>query len=288
MAPLPVAPRAAAQMAGALLVDTHTHLTDRRYADDLSAVMGRAREAGLVAMVVVGYDIASSEAAVRVAAQHPDVWATVGIHPHHATSVNAGAMKRLEQLAAEPRVVGIGECGLDFYRNLSPAARQREAFAAQLDLAAARGLPVVVHSREAMPATLDLLARRRPPRGVMHCFDGTATDALASVALGLYISCAGPLTYRKDTTLAHAIAAVPDERIIVETDCPYLSPAGHRGERNEPAHVQLVAEAAARARDVGFEEMAHQTTRNAVRLFDLPGVLEESSGAAAARTGPAA
>jgi TatD DNase family protein len=276
MAAPPEAPRVAAQSAGARLIDTHTHLTDRRFAGDLAAVVQRARDAGLVGMVVVGYDLASSEAAVTLASQHPDVWATVGIHPHHATAVNAGTLKRLEQLAASPRVVGIGECGLDYYRNLSPAAKQREAFAVQLDLAAERSLPVVVHSRDAMPATLDILGRHRLPRGgVMHCFDGTAEDARASLAFGLYVSCAGPLTYRKDATLARAIAAVADDRIVVETDCPYLSPAGHRGERNEPALVRLVADAAARARGVGFEEMARQTTRNAVRLFDLPLALEQ-------------
>jgi TatD DNase family protein len=271
------------------LVDTHAHLTDRRYAGDLAAVLGRARAAGVGAIVVVGYDLASSRAAVDLASRHDHLWAAVGIHPHDARDAGEAALAEIEALAAGPRVVAIGECGLDFYRHLSPPADQERAFAAQLDLAARLDLPVVVHSREAMAETLEILARHPlPAGGVMHCFDGTAADARRAVELGFYLSCAGPLTYRRDPTLAQALAAAPLERLVVETDCPYLSPAGHRGERNEPANVSAVAAALARVRGLDEDAVARATTRNAAALFRtaaLAGALEPAGPPAAAASG---
>ena len=252
------------------LVDTHAHLTDRRYARDVEETLDRARGVGVIAFVVVGYDVASSAAAVALAERHTDVWAGVGMHPHHAKDATAATLVEIEQLARAARVVAIGECGLDFYRNLSSPDRQREALEAQLALAAGLDLPVVIHSRDAMEETLDVLARYAPARGgVMHCFDGTAADATRTCALGMHVSFAGPITYRKDGTLRAAAATVPQERVLVETDCPYLAPAAHRGERNEPAYVRETAEAVALARGVRFEEMARQTTANAQRLFRL-------------------
>ena len=164
-------------------------------------MLERARAAGVGGIVVSGYDLASSRAAVELAARHEDVWATVGIHPHDARFATPQALAEVERLARRPRVVAIGECGLDFYRDLSPRDVQARAFEAQLELAAALDLPVVVHSREAMPETLHTLARARlPAGGVLHCFDGDAEDARQAVSLGLYLSAAGPLTYRRDLT----------------------------------------------------------------------------------------
>jgi TatD DNase family protein len=252
------------------LIDTHAHLTDRRYADDLDETLDRARAAGVVAFVVVGYDVASSAASVDLAERYQDVWAAVGLHPHNAKGATPAVLKELERLSDSPRVVAIGECGLDYYRDLSPRSAQQSAFEAQLALAAERKLPVVVHSRDAMEETLATLQAHAPTvAGVMHCFDGNGSDAIRTCALGLHVSFAGPITYRKDGTLRSAAAAVPAERLLVETDCPYLSPDGHRGERNEPAYVRGMAEAVARARDVRFEEMARQTTLNAQRLFQI-------------------
>ena len=255
---------------GAPLVDTHAHLTDRRFARDVAETLDRARDAGVIACVVVGYDLASSAAAIALAAQHDDVWAAVGLHPHHAKDATPEVLAELERLSGAPRVVAIGECGLDYFRNLSPAAEQRAALEAQLDLARRRELPVVIHSRDAMGEALEVLARHALPRGgVMHCFDGTADEATRTCALGFYVSFAGPITYRKDSTLRQAAAAAPAERVLVETDCPYLAPGAHRGERNEPGYVRETVEAVARARGVGFREMARQTTANAQRLFGL-------------------
>ncbi|MDQ3700420.1 MAG: TatD family hydrolase [Chloroflexota bacterium] len=276
----PVAPPAAPS---APLVDTHVHLTDRRYAGDLDAVLARAREAGVRAMVVVGYDLPSSREAVGLASRYPELWAAVGIHPHGARNASPAALADLESLAESPKVVAIGECGLDFYRDLSPRDAQREAFLAQLYLAQRRRLPVVVHSREAMPLTLELLMKQALlDGGVMHCFDGTTDDGQRAIDLGLYLSCAGPLTYRRDPTLAQALAAAPLERLVVETDCPYLSPHGHRGERNEPAHVREVAAALARTRGLRLTEVAAATTANAARLFCTPALATAADGRVAA------
>jgi TatD DNase family protein len=255
----------------ALLVDTHAHLTDRRYAGDLDAVLARAGAAGVGAIVVVGYDLPSSRAAVALAGRYATLWAAVGIHPHDAREAPPAALEELAALAARPRVVAIGECGLDFYRDRSPRAAQRRAFAAQLDLAARLSLPVVVHSREAMTETLDTLEGHPLPAGaVLHCFDGTPDDARRAAARGLYLSFAGPLTYRRDPTLRAAAEAAPLERLLVETDCPYLSPAGQRGQRNEPANVRAVAAALARARGLDLPAIARATTANAAALFRTP------------------
>ena len=257
-------------MSEAPLVDTHAHLTDRRFSGDLDETLDRARAAGVTAFVVVGYDLASSKASVALSERHDDIWAAVGLHPHNAKDGTPALLGELEQLSRASRVVAIGECGLDYYRTLSPREKQREVFEAQLELARSRALPVVVHSREAMEESLEVLAAHVPARGgVMHCFDGTADDARRTCDLGLYVSFAGPITYRKDSTLRDAARATPLERLLVETDCPYLAPDGHRGARNEPAYVLRMAEAVARARDVRFEEMARHTTANAQRLFGL-------------------
>lgn len=268
MAAPPVAPREAPAVA---LVDTHTHLNDRRFAGDLDAVIERARAAGVGAMVVVGYDLVSSRRAVQLAQRYSPLWAAVGIHPHEARFATPAALAEIEALASEPKVIAIGECGLDFYRTLSPPAAQRAAFEAQLALAARRGLPVIVHSRAAVSEALDLLAALCPaPAGVLHCFDGTLEQAMRAIGLGFWISCAGPLTYRRDPALAGVIACVPLERLVIETDCPWLSPAGHRGERNEPAYLTLVAQAVSRVRGLPVEVVAQCTRRNAAALFRTP------------------
>mgnify|MGYP006267119327 FL=1 len=251
-------------------IDSHTHLTDPAYAADLPEVLARARGAGVVAFIAVGYDLRSSEAAITFASKHADVWATVGIHPNCSEPVTDGSFQRLEELAGMPRVVAIGECGLDFFRDRAPADRQRVAFQTQLAIAAARGLPVVVHSRDAMAETLEVMTGASlKAGGVMHCFDGTVEDAARAVSIGLWVSVAGPITYRKDLTLAAAIASVPPERLLIETDCPYLGPVGFRGQRNEPARVALIAESVAKVRGVTADRIGAETTAAASALFGI-------------------
>jgi TatD DNase family protein len=264
----PVAPREAPRLP---LVDTHAHLNDRRFMADVDAVVARARAAGVGAMVVVGYDLPTSRRAVALAQQYPCLWATVGLHPHYASACSPSILSELAALAQEPRVVAIGECGLDYYRNLSPRSQQVQAFEAQLSLANRLGLPVVVHSRQAMSETLQTLSRTPPAAGgVLHCFDGALRDAEQAMDLGLFISCAGNITYRPGPELIRALESVPAGRVVIETDCPWLSPQGHRGERNEPAHLALVAQALAQIRRVDARALAAQTSENAARLFRTP------------------
>lgn len=259
----------------AALVDTHAHLTARAFAPDRTSVLERARQAGVRRVVVVGYDLPSSRAAAQLAERHPMLIATVGIHPHHAEAADDATLAELRELAVRPRVVAIGETGLDFYRRLAPADRQRFAFRRQLELAVEANLPVVVHSRDAVPDALGMIEQAHLLRGaVLHCFDGGVAEAQRAAELGLHLSYAGTLTYRTDPDLAATAAAVPPDRVVVETDAPYLTPQPWRGQRNEPAYVRAVAERLAEIWGTSYEDVAATTTANAVRLFGLEAVPE--------------
>lgn len=253
-----------------MLVDTHAHLMDTAYADDLPAVLERAAAAGVVAMVCVGYDEASSIAAVALAERYPQIVAAVGIHPNSAGEAGPGAFDRVRQLARHPRVVGIGETGLDTYRKRTPLATQREWFRRHLDLAAERGLPVIVHNREADEEVAPLLAdwvRATGGTGVLHCFAGGDAMLDAGLEAGFTISFAGPITYKSAAALAERARRVPLNRVVVETDCPYLPPHPHRGRRNEPSYLRLTAARLAELLGVAPDALATATTANARRLF---------------------
>jgi TatD DNase family protein len=252
------------------LVDTHAHLMDPAFAADLPAVLERAAAAGVTAIICVGYDLASSRAAVALAAQWPQLWATVGIHPNYLSAAPAGWRAELAELARAPRVVAIGETGLDYYRDYTPPPQQRAGFEEQLALAATLDLPVVVHCRDAEADVLAAIQQHARPSGgsgVLHCFSGSAATMRAAVAAGYYISFAGPLTFKTAEPLRAVAAQVPRDRLLVETDAPYLSPVPYRGQRNEPAHVRLTAERLAVLHGLSLAELAAQTTRNAHRLF---------------------
>lgn len=262
-----------------MLVDTHAHLMDPAFAKDLPAVLDRAAAAGVVAMVCVGYDEASSEAAVTLAEQHPQLLAAVGIHPSSSGAARSGAFARIEELSRHPRVVGIGETGLDTFRKRTPPAVQREWFLRHLDLAARRDLPVIVHNREADaevgPILLDW-ARTTRGRGVLHCFSGDDNMLAAGLQAGFTVSIAGPLTYKNAGGLPGRAQRVPLDRLVVETDCPYLPPHPHRGQRNEPAHIRLTAIRLAELHDIPIEVLERATTANAARLFPALAVLTQS------------
>ena len=253
-----------------MLVDTHAHLMDPAFASDLPAVLDRAAAAGVVAMVCVGYDEASSVAAVALAEQYPQLLAAVGIHPNASGSARPGAFEHIEKLAQHPRVVGIGETGLDNYRKRTPPAVQREWFQRHLDLAARRNLPVIVHNRDADaevgPILLDW-ARSSGGRGVLHCFSGDDQMLAAGLEAGFMVSIAGPLTYKNAGGLPGRAQRVPLDRLVVETDCPYLPPHPHRGQRNEPALVRLTATRLAELHGVPVEQLEQATSENARRLF---------------------
>jgi TatD DNase family protein len=261
------------------LFDTHAHLQDPAFADDLEPVLARAFEAGVTGIALCGYDMPSNHAALALAEQHPMLSPTVGIHPHDAKDMTPAMFAELESLAALPQVVGIGELGLDFYRDHSPHDVQRRVLDDQLGLAARLGKPVCVHSRGAEDEIYDHLsayARKAlslrsagRPVGVMHCFGGTLEQAERYVGLGFLVSIACTITYPKNDEARRIAAELPLDTIVVETDSPYLPPQPIRGQRNEPAHVLAAADAVAAARGLPLEVVARATTENACRLFAL-------------------
>ncbi len=260
----------------ALLVDTHAHIQDEQFAQDLDAVLARAAEAGVGDIVCVGYDLASSHAAVAIAERYEQVVATVGVHPNSAAQAERGDFAAIERLARHPRVVGIGETGLDNYRTFTEPRVQREWLALHLALAAELGLPVVVHCRDAEAETAEALtswaatlARRARPPGVLHCYAWDEQLGNRCLEVGFLVSFAGPLTFKREGHLVEAARRTPSERIVVETDAPYLAPVPRRGRRNEPALVRLTFERLAEIRGADPTEFANQIAQNAQRLFGL-------------------
>lgn len=252
-----------------VLFDTHTHLNVEAYAADRPAVLERARQAGVREMLVVGFDLESSRAAAALAVEE-GLYAAVGIQPHYAGETGRGELEQLRRLAQEPGVVALGEMGLDYYRDRALRPEQQRLFREQLALARELGLPVVIHSREAADDTLTILQEAgRELGGVMHCYSGTLEQAQQFLALGLYISIAGPVTYPKAAKTWEVAAHVPLERLLIETDCPWLTPQRHRGRRNEPAYVREVAERIAELRGLALDEIAAASTRNARVLFSI-------------------
>jgi TatD DNase family protein len=249
---------------------------DPGLAADLDGVLARARQAGVETLVCVGYDLASSRAAVALSERFPQVVATVGVHPNYAGQAAEGDFAEVADLASHPRVVGIGETGLDFFRQFTPPSVQRAWLDRHLDLGMARGLPVVVHCRDAADEVGDALvawAARLPPRerppGVLHCYGGDERLGERCLEVGFLVSFAGPLTYKRDGPLVAAARRIPADRIVIETDAPYLAPAPRRGGRNEPALLRLTFERLAQIRAADPHALAAQTTRNAARLFGL-------------------
>jgi TatD DNase family protein len=235
-------------------------------------MLARARESGVRRMLTIGTDIETSRASIALAAREADVWATVGFHPHEASQADAAALGVIERLAAEPRVVAVGEIGLDYFRNLSPREDQHRAFRALIGIARRAGKPVVVHCRDAHDDVLAILAEERVAdvRGIMHCFSGDVAIARRCLDLGLSISLAGPVTYPNARALPEVARFVPGDRLVVETDCPFLPPQGYRGKRNEPAYLAITAARVAELRGESIETLAERTTANACALLGLP------------------
>ncbi|MFB0516698.1 MAG: TatD family hydrolase [Candidatus Neomarinimicrobiota bacterium] len=256
------------------LIDTHAHLFAEDYQDNLEEVLQRAADAGVAAVICVGLDLPTSRQAVAIAERYPQVWAAVGVHPHDARDAPPEILKRLESLAVHHKVVAIGETGLDYYRDLSPRAVQRALFQGQLELARSLGLPVIVHNRRADDDILATINTVGYPQGVLHCFSSSPEFARQAIELGLYISFTGTVTFGKSRNAA-VLEQIGLERVMVETDSPYLAPVPHRGKTNEPAFVRLVAERVAAICGLPLEEVARITTANAKRLFSR---LNVSSG----------
>jgi TatD DNase family protein len=256
------------------IIDSHCHLDFEEYGADRPATLARAREAGVVTMVCIGSgrDLRSARAAVALAGEEPDVFATVGIHPHDVSGMSAADWEELHQLVRAPRVVGVGETGLDYHYDHSPRAEQRDAFRRFVRLSRASGHPVVCHVREAHDDARTILREEGVPErgGVIHCFTGGPGDAQAYLELGLYLSFSGIVTFKNAGPIREAAALCPLERMMVETDAPFLAPLPHRGKRNEPAYIVHTLEQLAAVKQLPRDELAAATAANARALFRLP------------------
>ena len=250
-------------------IDSHAHLDDRAFDKDRAAVITRCAEAS-IGILAVGSSLRSSRESIQLARRHRNMWATVGVHPHNAKTVDPAALSELRDMARDDLVVGIGEIGLDYYRDLSPRDQQRDAFKRQLELAIELELPICLHNRESTDDFLAILSETSAShRGVVHSFLGDGALAEQFLALGLHLGIGGPLTFPKNYVLRETVKRVPMDRILLETDCPYLTPVPYRGRRNEPIYVQYVAEEIAGLKGTSPEAVAEQAVANTQRLFGL-------------------
>jgi TatD DNase family protein len=253
-----------------VFVDTHAHLQWKSFDGDREYVLVRAREKGVVRIVNIGFDVAGSVKGVELAEKHEGLFATVGIHPHNASTLNEETVDTLRELSTNPQVVGIGEIGLDYYRNLAPKNVQRKAFEVQLALAEELKLPVIIHDREAHDDVLQtLLGFKGKVKGVMHCFSGSKELAQRCIDLGFFISFAGNVTYPKACGLQEIAEWIDLKKMLLETDCPFLAPQEMRGKRNEPSFLPLLAEKVANLKRMSLDDLAEITTRNAEEILKL-------------------
>ena len=251
------------------LFDTHTHLLDERFSEDRETVLAKLAEQGIEYIVECSPDIAGSIRAAALAKEHHAVYAAVGIHPHSAQEWDERSKEVLRSLSKEQKVVAIGEIGLDYHYDFSPREAQKTAFTQQIELAMELDLPIVVHSREATLDTMTILKQYPGLRGEMHCFSGSAQTARELVDMGFYIAFGGALTFKNARKTIEAAQAVPMERLLLETDCPYMTPVPLRGKRNEPAYVRYVAEKMAEVKGMDAQEVARKTLENAKRFFGI-------------------
>ena len=251
------------------LIDTHAHLNDPKFSHDLPDVISRAEDAGVGRIIVCGYDIKTSRTAVDLASRYESIHATVGVYPHDSKTFDDKSLAVLADLSTYAKVLAIGEIGLDFHYDFSPRPDQFAAFEAQIELAGSLDLPIVIHSRESNPEVMQVLRGRLAniKAGVFHCFSGDEDFAREVLDAGFHIGVDGPITYQASEKLRRVVAMCPDDRLLIETDCPYLTPIPHRGKRNEPAYVRYVAEEVARVKGTTIQIVAEQTSRNARALF---------------------
>ncbi|MFH1191414.1 MAG: TatD family hydrolase [Candidatus Omnitrophota bacterium] len=253
-----------------MLIDTHCHLDFPPFDPDRDAVIQRAKEAGIFYFINIGATLESSIAACELAQNYTPIYASVGVHPHDADGFDSQAINKLRELAQMNKVVAIGETGLDYYRNLSSQENQKQAFIKQIELAKDLKLPLVIHSRQAEKDVLRILRAALPLRAVVHCFSGDESFLQECLGFGFFISFTCNITYKKAQGLREIVRLTPLNRLMLETDAPYLSPEGFRSQRNEPFQIKLLAEEVSRIKGVSVEEVAEQTTQNAKGFFKLP------------------
>jgi TatD DNase family protein len=251
------------------LIDSHVHLDDEKFDADRDAAIERALTAGVECMMAIGTGGGPPdlEVATRMADRYPFLYATIGVHPHDASKAADGTWVRMRELAAHPKVLAVGEIGLDYHYDFSPRDVQRTAFEQQLALATECGKPIVIHTREAWDDTLEVLRAHWHGGGIMHCFTGNETQARQALDLGFHLSFGGVLTFPKAEEVRQSARIAPEDRILIETDCPYLAPVPHRGKRNEPAFVVETAKRLAEVRGTSAETIAETTSRNFERLL---------------------
>ena len=254
-----------------MLIDTHAHLQDENFKKDLAQVLSRATSAGVEKIICVGYDLKSSQEALLIARKYRQVYAVVGIHPHDAQSLNPDVLEKIYNMARDQRVVAIGEIGLDFYRDLSPRDIQRQAFREQIKMAQELGKPIVIHDRDAHQEVLEIIKAEKAGKnqGIMHCYSGAMPLAIELLKEGFYLSFAGPLTFKNAHKAQEVAAKIPMDKILIETDCPYLTPEPWRGKINEPANVKYVAAKLGELRDKTTEEVAYLTNINAKKVYRI-------------------
>ena len=253
-----------------MLIDTHCHLDFPPFDPDRDLVIQRAEEAGISYFINIGSTLESSAASCELAQKYTQIYASVGVHPHDADSFDLTVEARLKELAQLNKVVAIGETGLDYYRNLSSQDRQKQAFIKQIALAKSLKLPLVIHSRQAENDVMQIIRSALPLRAVVHCFSGEESFLKECLGYGFFISYTCNITYKKADALREMVKLTPLDRLMLETDAPYLSPEGFRGKRNEPFQIKLLANQVSQIKGVSFEEIAKRTTQNAKDFFKLP------------------
>ncbi len=252
-----------------MLVDTHVHLNSKKFDNNLDEVIKRALDNDVETMIVIGFDKETNARAIKLAEKYPFIYATVGFHPTDAKYIKPKDYELLVKQLKHEKVVGIGECGLDFYWDKDFIDEQIEVFKRQIELSLEYELPIIIHMRDASEATFNVLSGYSNLKGIMHCYSGSPEMAKNFIDLGLHISLGGPVTFKNGHKPKKVAEMVPLDKILVETDAPYLSPHPFRGKINEPARVKLVAEEIARIKEMPYEEFAKQTTANAYKLFSI-------------------
>ncbi|WP_078543214.1 TatD family hydrolase [Litchfieldia alkalitelluris] len=254
-----------------MLIDTHAHLNALQYEEDVEEVIDRARLEGVEKMVVVGFDRPTIKRAIELADQYEFIYATIGWHPVDAIDMTEEDLHWIEELTAHPKVVAIGEMGLDYYWDKSPKDIQKEVFRKQIALAKKVKLPIVIHNRDATADIVEILKEENAAEvgGIMHCFTGSFEVAKQCMDMNFYISFGGPVTFKNAKQPKEVAKQIPLDRLLIETDCPYLTPHPFRGKRNEPSYVKYIAEQLAELKEVTFDEIAQKTSDNALKIFDI-------------------
>jgi len=260
------------------LIDTHCHLDMKHYENDMDDVIARANQQGISMMITIGIDVNTSKKALTIAKSHDNIYASVGIHPHDAASCTKEAISSLARLADDTKVVAIGETGLDFYKDYADHSIQEESFKMHIRLAKDCGLPLIIHDRDAHDDTIRVLEHEGVPEmgGVFHCFSGDRLFAEKVLKMGFYISIPGTITFKNANNIRKIVKYIPNERILVETDAPFLTPVPHRGKRNEPAYAAYTLIKLAELKSMEIETLAAITSQNAINLFKIPALKHNS------------